>query len=370
MPPATRSRQQRPRARSPGPGESRGRLDSPGPFSVPECRRPPPAAGLCPSPSRWEKKKEKKKHEAPRLARAIAGESLPPGHLRSAAGHRDRLPLIFPRSAGSSLGPEKKDGAPPPPRPPRADFLVEPSGDGGSRGRPDATGRPRMARAGKKEAEAPPPRPRHHRALPGGGPGKAAAGSKPPGRLRAPGCRPPRPAAALCPLGGLRLKAGEKQRTRCRHLARPHPLALRSRRRPPRRAGLSQASLPRGLYQHSPSPSSGPRGDGGKPRRAPLRSPRPSSVRVPAAAAAAGLRSSPCPAGAEPSGGTATTPAERPTWPAEARALQPLASAALGGESPLPPIVRTGTSPPPASCKNGASAHRGGAPPPPPFTMT
>ena len=131
-----------------------------------------------------EKRKKKTRGATPRPRHRRGsehGESLPPGHLRSAAGHRDRRPLIFPRSAGSRLGPEKKDGAPPPPRPPRADFLVEPSGDGGSRGRPDATGRPRMARAGKKEAEAPPPRPRHHRALlPGGGRGKPRQARNPP----------------------------------------------------------------------------------------------------------------------------------------------------------------------------------------------
>ena len=135
-----------------------------------------------------------------------------------------------------------------------------------------------------KEDEAPLPQP----APPSG---EAAAGLESPQASAFDG-RPPGPAATLCPLRGLQLKAREKERSRHRHLAHTHAVPSPSPPAPrkPRQARHT-TSCPHSAYTFekggqgtatSPVPSSGSRGPGGKPRQArSLPSPSPPPGRLP-----------------------------------------------------------------------------------------
>ena len=103
---------------STAPGESRGRLHSPRSSSVRECRRPPPAAGLCPprgEPLARRGGNSTRRRTSPVPSPGIGGRGTPlkSRHPRSLTlgcqPKGDHSPFSS-RFAGSSLGPEKKQG--------------------------------------------------------------------------------------------------------------------------------------------------------------------------------------------------------------------------------------------------------------------
>ncbi|KAM9585616.1 uncharacterized protein ACIBXB_007849 [Morphnus guianensis] len=183
-------------------GEGHSRLNS---TALPafECRQPPPVAGLCPPHRQPLALGEAKNAPGPMPRTGVRGRGMPlkldtPSRLHSACQPPGTAAILFPL-CGIQLRAREK--------PTRcrhlhpynaADLSTEPSCNQASRGRPDTTGRPRMAHAGRN-------RTRHCGLSPVRSPGprglgEAAARTRPPSRLHRAAGHQDRLPLALCPI--------------------------------------------------------------------------------------------------------------------------------------------------------------------------